>query len=480
MFDQDAYRRANDAIHAPAELKRRAAAGQTSALPRSRARRALPRAGGLAAAVVVIALLLQLPFGGGMGTAFASAAYVADYPQALTRDDFDEVDGWTAYRDSITPDPAYLEGLSGFTLGSAQAALTQLDGANGVYSPLALYMALAMAAELSAGETQGQILDLLGTPDPAALREQTGRIWNSARRDSEASQTLLANSLWLSDDEKYAFREEPLTVLRDEYYASTYVADMGSADTQNAIHRWLDEQTGGLLREQAEGVEVDPGTVALLLSTVYFHDQWISPFHEESTAPDTFTLADGSTVTCDFMHKTTTGSYVGAEGFTAASLPFEGDCSMTFILPDEGWTADDLLSDDGLMERILAGAGDDPDSGFGEIRFSVPKFSVSADLDLIPILRQLGVTHLFDWTTADLTPLSDYPLLYFARATQSTTLSIDEVGCTAASFVEMEARASASLPDGLCVLDLDRPFLFLISGADGVPLFLGVVNDPTV
>lgn len=479
MFDKDAYRRANDAIHTPAELKRRAA-GQAAAPPRSRARRWLPRAGGLAAAVVVIALLLQLPFGGGMSTAFASAAYVAEYPQVLTREDFHDSDDWRTYRDSITPDPNYLAGLSGFTLDSARGALSELDGANGVYSPLALYMALAMAAELSAGETQGQILDLLGSPDPAALREQTGRIWNRVHKDSRASQTLLANSLWLSDDEKYAFREEPLTVLRDDYYASTFVADMGSGDTQQAIHSWLNEQTGGLLREQAEGVEVDSGTVALLLSTVYFHDQWISPFNEEGTAPDTFTLSDGSEVTCDFMHKITTGTYVGAEGFTSASLSFEGDCSMTFILPDEGWTVDDLLSDDALMERILAGSGDDPDSDFGEIQFSIPKFSVSANLDLIPILRQLGVTDMFDWTVADFTPLSDYPLLYFDRATQSTTLSINEVGCTAASFVEMELRAGSAQPEGLCVLDLERPFLFLITGVDGMPLFLGVVNDPTV
>ena len=492
MFDDHAYRRANNAIHAPDALKAKVKAAHPPA------RRRLPKIGGLVAAVLAVAFLLHLPLwdtstGQLDPGQFASAAYVAQYPEPLSFEqifadsedpgfDWDAAyETWESYRDSIRVDADYLSSLAPFTRDSLRAVFQGLDpGDNRVYSPLALYMALSITAELSDGATRQQILDALGSPDLPTLREQTNRIWNTVRQDGRASQTLLANSLWLSGREEYQFKEAPLLTLRDSYYASTYVADMGSSSTLDAIHSWLDQQTGGLLSDQAEAVEVDAGTVALLLSTVYFHDQWVQQFSEEKTAPDSFHLTDGSEVSCDFMHKTYTGSYVGAEGFTAASLSFEGNGSMTFVLPDEGVGVDALLADDALLERILEGGGQDPDSAFGEIRLSVPKFSVASTLDLIPVLEEMGITDLFDWTAADFTPLSDYPQLYIDRATQATTVSIDEVGCTAASFVEMEMRVGSAMPDGVCVLDLDRPFLFVISGVEQVPLFIGVVNNPTL
>lgn len=497
MFDEASYRRANDTIRAPAELKERVKGQAASVLSNQGPRRWLPRAGGLVAAVVAAALLLNLPFGRGGDPAssgsFASAAYVAEYPDALTWDDFyanyNDPDfdydaaraAQQAYWDSIRVDESYASSLSGFTRNSVRATLAGLEsGKNGVYSPLALYMALSMVAELSGGDTRQQVLNALGVSDLSVLRDQTNRIWNSVHQDSRVSQALLANSLWLNSDEEYQFKESPLITLRDSYYASTYVADMGSRGTLDAIHSWLNQQTRNTLSDQVDAVQVDAGTVALLLSTVYFHDQWIQQFREDRTAPDSFHLSDGGEVTCDFMHMDTLGSYVAADGFTSTSLSFEGNSSMTFILPDEGWTVDDLLADDSLLERILNASDDDPDRGYGEIQLSVPKFSISSTLDLVPILNKLGVTDLFDFTVADFTPLSDYSELYIRRATQSTMVSIDEVGCTASSFVEMEVRAGAGMPDGLCILDLDRPFLFVISGVDHVPLLVGVVNDPTI
>lgn len=60
MFDDTSYRRANDAIHAPAELKERARQQSVPSSQNRKPRRWLPRAGGLVAAAVAVALLFQL------------------------------------------------------------------------------------------------------------------------------------------------------------------------------------------------------------------------------------------------------------------------------------------------------------------------------------------------------------------------------------------------------------------------------------
>ena len=57
-------------------------------------------------------------------------------------------------------------------------------------------------------------------------------------------------------------------------------------------------------------------------------------------------------------------------------------------------------------------------------------------------------------------------------------VKVDENGCEAAAFTAVTVEATAARPEELPVveMDLNRPFGFLITGAEGLPLFVGVVN----
>jgi serine protease inhibitor len=55
---------------------------------------------------------------------------------------------------------------------------------------------------------------------------------------------------------------------------------------------------------------------------------------------------------------------------------------------------------------------------------------------------------------------------------------IDEEGCTAAAYTVMLAAGAARPPEEKVDFVLDRPFLFVINGQDGQPLFVGIVNQP--
>ena len=71
------------------------------------------------------------------------------------------------------------------------------EDADGSYSPLSLYYALALAATGAAGETQTQMLDLLGISDPAQLSDQCAKLYRLLSRDNEVGTLRLANSLWM-------------------------------------------------------------------------------------------------------------------------------------------------------------------------------------------------------------------------------------------------------------------------------------------
>ena len=146
------------------------------------------------------------------------------------------------------------------------ALLSGADGKNAVCSPVNVYMALSMLAEVTDGDTRAQILSLLGADSIESLRKTAGNVWAANYQNDGAVTSILADSLWLSDSMDY--NSNTLARLADSYYASAYRGEMGSEAFNEALRRWINEQTGGLLKDSADGLSLAPETViAPLLET---------------------------------------------------------------------------------------------------------------------------------------------------------------------------------------------------------------------
>ncbi|MBO4854506.1 MAG: hypothetical protein J5482_05160 [Oscillospiraceae bacterium] len=349
---------------------------------------------------------------------------------------------------------------------------------NRVYSPLNVYLALSMLAEITDGESRAQILDLLGAPDIEAARQRAHALWLAHHRDDGMVTSVLAASLWLRDD--LAFIPETLDTLAKNYYASSYRGVMGSEELDAAMQSWLNEQTGGLLEQQASGIRLDPKTVIALATTIYFRAGWMDDFSEHATAPDVFHAAGGD-VTCDYLRRENFQSTVyGGNGFTALSLPLaNGGAAMWIVLPDEGAAPEELVQSGAAMEFLLADRESWQEQGVYLVRLSLPKFDVSSDTDLIDGLRALGVTDVLDEDLSDFSPLTrQADRLFLSQAQHAARVAIDEKGVTAAAFTVL-AVARTALPTGEEYdFTVDRPFFFAITDDDGLPTFTGVVNCP--
>ena len=233
-------------------------------------------------------------------------------------DGFNQVyDAWQADRRKQTDQPeGYTDVLDGYLRAVIPQLLTGGSGENKVCSPINLYMALAMLAEVTDGESREQILALLGSGDVNALRAEAAAVWNANYCDDGAVTSILANSLWLSD--KISFQQEAMDALARYYYASSFRGEMGSAAFDKALQDWIDQQTGGLLKEQASGLTMDQETILALASTIYFRAKWDGEFSKANTAPDTF-HADSGDMTCDFMRQRGTNTYYWSDRFSAVS-----------------------------------------------------------------------------------------------------------------------------------------------------------------
>lgn len=413
------------------------------------------------------------------------AAVQAEYPaypqlpangEPAGHDYYDQVD---ALRGE-DPDPAYLGGLQRFSMNAVQQLLADAGTENRICSPANVYMGLALLAEAAAGGTRSQLLDVLGTDSIETVRAQTQRIWLNLYRDNGQDMIRLANSLWLAEGESW--NSEALDEIRDNYYASVYSGPMGTAQYNAAMNDWLAEQTNGLLQDEAAPVETDASTVLAILSTLYFHEPWEESFDAARTAPDAFTMADGTELTCDYLHDDRGTDYILGEGWRAATVPFApswtgaADQKMLFLLPDEGVSVDALL-EGGAVEQALQTLALGAEQKTVELQ--IPKFSVSCDLDLVPALQALGVTEAFGADADFSSLLANAEGARLTTARQAALVRIDEEGCEAASFVELcVERAAEMIPEEPPRLILNRPFIFVITGLDGLPLYVGVVNNP--
>ena len=417
----------------------------------------------MAPVAVVLALAILAGVLNGRGGLRAYAVAEAVYPEQKER----RGGNWDTFSQ---------QAVTGFAAASIPRFLTGLGDENRIYSPINLYMGLSMLAEVTDGETRAQVLSLLGVGDLSVQRQRAGLLWNSYYREGNGGKCLLANSLWM--DQAVGYVQETLDTLAQDYYASSYAGQMGSAAYDKAIQSWIREQTGGRLQKQASGISTDPETLLMLVSTVYFRGKWHAEFDRRDTAPQTFHAAAGD-MTCDFMHKARmAGMYYWAERFSAVSQYFRNGFTMWYILPDEGVTPAELLGDARALSFMT---GDREDIGHKNmyINLAVPKFDVSSNLDLRDGLQALGVRDVFDWEKADFSPMTrEIDEVYLSRAAQAARVTVDEEGCTAAAYVDLGAAGAAAPPTDEVDFTLDRPFLFVIEGPGGLPLFVGVVNRP--
>lgn len=430
-------------------------------------------------AVIIGALTF---FRGGSGEIRARALSKAEYPKmAQYPSEPTGNDGWDEYQKEHDKWwEEQLERRKYYGVAELDGFVTKTVGEffkdkkeNTVYSPTSVYMALSMLAEVTDGNTRAEILSLLGAKDIDSLRTQANALWNANYSDDGHTKCIMGNSIWLND--KITYKKDTLKTLSKQYFASTFYGKMGTKEYNELLRDWLNEQTGGLLKEQIKKEKLDADAVAALASTIYFKAPWKEKFDEKETKKDIFHSQEGDQE-CDFLNITEEARFLKGKNFSATQKALRHDGNMWFILPDEGVTIDDVLQSSEALSFIAA-PNKAEKARFATVNLSVPKFDVSGKFDLIKGLKNLGVSDCFDFTKADFTPLTDLEELEISRADHNARVKIDEDGVEGAAYTVVAIECMSAWDGEDIVFKADRPFIFVVTGNDGAPLFIGTVNE---
>ena len=447
------------------------------------------------ALVLVIGVLIQ-PLGLGetaIGKPFtngdillAAPKYpsITQYPNQFASDsDAKQHDAWRKDQQMLHDQPdGYADGLDPYFTAITAQLLSNTQGGNAACSPVNIYMALAMLAESTDNASRQQILDLLGADSIKDLRTQAEQVWKGHYNDDGLTTSILANSLWL--EEGYLYNENTVQRLADCYYASVFQGDLGTEPMNKALRDWINSQTGNLLKDQTEDLKLDVQTVLALASTLYYRAEWVDAFQEEDNTEAVFHGTAGDTTETYMKQTLFYGKYCWSDNFGAVPLNLEGGSQMWLILPDEGVTPEELLASGEVMTFLQEDSYHYGTQVNGNqqtliIHLSLPKFDISSNLEISRQLQALGITDVFIPGTADFTPIiPENDGGYVSQVKHATRVAIDEEGVTAAAFTVILRAGAGRFPEDEMDFILDRPFLFVIESADGLPLFAGVVNQP--
>lgn len=399
---------------------------------------------------------------------------MAPYPTEFAATFDADYDAW---RDSLKAqrrDRNLSAELEAYFAKTIPAVLAGATGENVLCSPINLYMALAMLAECAGGESRAQVLELLGSADVETLRQQASDAWNVTYRADGAVQRTLGSALFLDDD--LDFRQDTLDVLARDYYASSFRGQMGSEGMNEAFRSWLNENTGNLLTNQIDQLELTPEILLALATTVHFQAKWHHEFLAENTIDGTFHSPDGD-LDARMMRSDGFDTYYWGDRFSAVAKGFE-EGAMWFLLPDEGVSPEELLEDQQAMAFLLNRETLSENSTYLRVHLTVPQFDVSCQLGLNDTLKGLGITRVFDPALADFTPVSQSQQLALSRVIHGARVKVDEQGCEGAAYTAMLYAGASRPPEEEVYFTLDRPFLFCVTGAQNLPLFVGIVNQP--
>jgi serpin B len=345
------------------------------------------------------------------------------------------------------------------------------------YSPLSIEAVLGMLYAGSDGDTATQIGEVLDVvDDPQVLHRGLGDLLAdlAGARKNRGYTLSLANRLWAADglDSSPEFIE----TTRELYDAPMVLADYGDPErVREDINAWVDDRTEGKIDELLKEGQLTSLTVMAVVNAIYFKADWAKAFDPKLTQRQPFYRADGTVVQAPMMTlpKTKLRMSFDAQG-TLLELPYRGDdVSFLAYVPDVP----------GDLEKVEASLEPSTLSRLVQTLNSVesmvwmPRFSLRSRIDLIPILRALGIVDLFDASLANLSKIGADRGLYVDPFVHEATVQVDERGTVAAAATAAGVKEKSALG----IVALDHPFLFFIrDNLTGAILFIGRVADPTV
>lgn len=345
-------------------------------------------------------------------------------------------------------------------------------------SPFSVGSVLAMIANGGTGTGRDEILTLLGFEASEsglnALNIHYQTLLSNLPNIEEDISCKFTNSLWC-DPTRHPINQSFMHTISDHYYAGKIDFAPGGESGKEAINRFVNLNTNGLIQEfLSSPLDVD----LAFLNTSYFKAGWSEPFIKDMTTKEDFHDIDYKKHNIDFMENRAILEYAQTEDGTEAVRLNYGNkrqFSMTLILPttlinhmalDEVLTADNIHQINSNLKHM-------------DMVVKLPKFEVEMNNpNTLGILKGIGLEEVCTGK-AFFNMISENQSFFLKCFVHAAKLKVDEEGteAAAASLGGCFTSTGDYEPQKPREIVFNRPFIFYIQeNATGSILFIGSVK----
>lgn len=344
---------------------------------------------------------------------------------------------------------------------------------NILISPVSVLEALAMTANGADGQTLEQMESVFGMTVSECNRYLYE--YENTLPQGEKFQLLMANSVWIRQDDGGAVNPDFLQVNEKWYGAEIHEAPF-DGNTLREINQWVDTHTDGMIDKIFD--TLSEKAVMYLVNALAFEAEWQEPYEESQVRDGIFTRQDGTTQDVKLMYSEEHDYLRDESGKAQGFIKYyaEGKYAFAALLPDEGVSVSEYIAtlDGGRLHTLLENPID------VKVQAAIPEFEASYDMTMRGVLTQMGMGDAFDADKADFTGIGTYPgnNLYISEVRHKTYISVDRKGTKAAAVTGVEMRATSALePMEIKQVYLDRPFVYILMDCEShTPVFIGVLN----
>ncbi|GMR38168.1 hypothetical protein PMAYCL1PPCAC_08363 [Pristionchus mayeri] len=339
-----------------------------------------------------------------------------------------------------------------------------------VFSPLSLNTLLAIVHDGANGVTQSELTNLLlNGCTPSDVTEFYSSFTLSLPSTNATGVTLSsANRFYVDDSMK--LRYDYKTHIQRYFAAQILRTNLrNKSEAARNMSKFVEEATHGKIRNLIKDADISDDALGILINAVYFLGKWKFPFDHSGTHERTFKGANGGRKISFMSEYASFRVNQKTDLGTVLIVPYQdSNYSFFYLMPSES-------SDLGTMMSHLTGktliyalrAATD-----FVIRITVPKIKLESQLDVKPLLSNLGVRRIFE-NDAELSKISRVPLT-ISKIKHSALIEMDEEGTEAVASTYMKVQMkviSASIKPNPVIL-IDRPFLFGVLRNEDI-IFIG-------
>ncbi|XP_055544431.1 serine protease inhibitor 77Ba-like [Wyeomyia smithii] len=355
---------------------------------------------------------------------------------------------------------------------------------NIIVSPLSVWSLLALITEGAGGKTLSEMLHVLNVQDQAEIKHNYKTLLETIHVNTR--EVKISTSQFIFTDKNRPVSRDFENAI-DNYYGDHLVEAIDFNSTPENVKKSYDH-INQVVSDATEGQitkAITPNDLLqarmIMLSVLFFRGEWTLPFNRTLTLPTPFYDEKERTVgNVQMMYQKAVFPFAAFRELEAqiVELPYGNDrqLSMMLILPRKGVPLQAVirrLADfnmDTIYKELKQAAIEYEDD---EVEVYLPKFEITADYNLIPVLHDMGIREALNKETANFTKMAAE--VFLGAVIQKCKIVVDEEGTTAAAVTSAVFANKATPPRFYA----NRPFAFLIVNKRyDLILFMGQVKDP--